>query len=228
MNLLLIDDHPLIHVALRALLADFHPPVHLHSADSAQQARQLLASLQPPPDLILLDLQLADDRPSEDGFALLDSLRSEHPELPIVCMSGGDELAEVIRAIDHGAMGFIPKHVAPEEFKAALLLVVSGGIYVPAMRPSGASLPPPPKPAASGPLEAQAPLPQARLDELPITPRQQEVLQGLLQGKPNKLIASELAISADTVKDHVQAIYRALGVNSRTQAVLAVGQMARG
>ena len=67
----------------------------------------------------------------------------------------------------------------------------------------------------------------ASLAALPITPRQHEVLQGLLLGKPNKLIASELSISADTVKDHVQAIFRALGVNSRTQAVLAVGQMNR-
>lgn len=220
MRLLLIDDHPLIHVALKALLADFDPPVELFGADGAEQAHAMLAAQQP--DLLLLDLQLGE----EDGFALLDSLRAAYPALPIVCMSGSDQMAEVIRAIDQGAMGFIPKHVAPHEFKQALLLVVSGGIYVPPMRMGKAPLPAPPKDAA---VSAPVPLPAApaRLDSLPITPRQQEVLQGLLQGKPNKLIAAELSISGDTVKDHVAAIYRALGVNSRTQAVLAVGQMAR-
>lgn len=226
MHLLLIDDHPLIHVALRALLTDFDPPVQLHSAESGAQARALLESLRPAPDLLLLDLQLGDA--GDDGFQLLDALRETHPELPIVCMSGSDQMAEVIRAIDQGAMGFIPKHVAPEEFKQALLTVVGGGIYVPPMRLTQAPLPAPPEPRGQG---GEPPSPPARalsLDQLPITPRQQQVLQGLLQGKPNKLIASELSISLETVKDHVQAIYRALGVNSRTQAVLAVGQMARG
>ena len=220
MKLLLVDDHPLIHVALRALLADFHPPVTLLSAESAAQARQQLA--QQAPDMLLLDLQLGEH---EDGFAFLDELREAYPALPVVCISGVDQMAEVIRAIDQGAMGFIPKHVAPEEFKQALLLVVSGGIYVPPMRLGQAPLPAPPG------LRDQASVPSPRgrqaLSQLAITPRQHEVLQGLLQGKPNKLIASELKISAETVKDHVQAIYRALGVNSRTQAVLAVGQMSR-
>lgn len=224
MHLLLVDDHPLIHVALRALLADFDPPVQLHSALDAEAARAQLAALKPPPDLLLLDLQLADAEPQADGFALLDEMRARYPALPIVCLSGSNQMAEVIRAIDQGAMGFIPKHVAPEEFKAALALVVVGGIYVPPMRLDR-------QPVASGPVQpaerpAAVALP-ASLAALPITPRQHEVLQGLLLGKPNKLIASELSISADTVKDHVQAIFRALGVNSRTQAVLAVGQMSR-
>ncbi len=218
MRLLLIDDHPLIHVAVKALLADFSPAVHLEGADGAVQAMACLALGQP--DLILLDLQLRD----EDGFALLDQLREQHPAVPIVCMSGSDQMADVIRAIDHGAMGFIPKHVAPEEFKSALLLVVTGGIYVPTMRAGNGALP---LPASQRGLDVPAAVQPAALDSLPITPRQRDVLQCLLQGKPNKLIASELRISAETVKDHVQAIYRALGVGTRTQAVLAVSQMAR-
>ncbi|MBN8503847.1 MAG: response regulator transcription factor [Burkholderiales bacterium] len=219
MKLLLVDDHPLIHIALRALLSDFQPPVQLLGAESAAQARAQLSSQEP--DMLLLDLQLGEQ---EDGFALLDELRASYPAMPIVCISGSDQMADVIRAIDQGAMGFIPKHVAPEEFKQALLLVVSGGIYVPPMRMGNAPLPAPPgnRDPSSAPPPVRVPLSQ-----LAITPRQHEVLQGLLQGKPNKLIASELNISAETVKDHVQAIYRALGVNSRTQAVLAVGQMSR-
>jgi DNA-binding NarL/FixJ family response regulator len=218
-HLLLIDDHPLIHVAVKALLADFEPQVSLSNAEGSAQAQEHLARQLP--DLILLDLQLRD----EDGYLLLDQLREQHPAVPIVCMSGSNQMADVIRAIDHGAMGFIPKHVNPEEFKSALTLVVTGGIYVPQMR-SGerrASL----TSAHDGVNLPDLDRPMA-LDSLPITPRQQEVLRCLLQAKPNKLIASELRISAETVKDHVQAIYRALGVSTRTQVVLAVGQMVRG
>jgi DNA-binding NarL/FixJ family response regulator len=220
MRLLLIDDHPLIHVALRALLADFDPPVQLLSAEGGVQAEQVL-SASPGPDLLMLDLELGSE---EDGFLLLDRLRERYPALPIVCLSGSDQMADVIRAIDQGAMGFIPKHVAPDEFKQALLVVVSGGIYVPPMRMGRLPvLKTVPALASSEELPRAAPA----LGQLPITPRQQEVLQCLLQGKPNKLIASELSISGETVKDHVAAIYRALGVNSRTQAVLAVAQLGR-
>lgn len=237
MQLLLIDDHPLIHVALRALLADQQPPVTVHSAETAEQARVQLAS-QPGVDLVLLDLELAGQ---DDGFALLKELRDTHPTVPIVNLSGSNEMAKVIRAIDQGAMGFIPKHSAPEEFKEALLLVVTGGIYVPPMRMSDEASPPrrraddhapkaptlPQAPApAPAPAVASPAAPRTQIDRLPITPRQQDVLRGLLQGKSNKVIAQELKISADTVKDHIAVIFRVLNVNSRTQAVLAVGQWA--
>lgn len=216
MQLLLIDDHPLIHLALQALLADFQPAVRLHPVLNLAGAR---AALQPGHgfELVLLDLQLHE----EDGFAFLDELRERHPELPVAVMSASDSMADVIRAIDQGAMAYIPKTSDPALMKEALELVVSGGIYVPPMRMTG--VPPPPAPGQAA-LSAPPPRPQA-LDKLPITPRQQEVLHGLLLGKPNKLIANELGISPETVKDHVQAIFRALGVRTRTQAVLAVSQM---
>lgn len=227
MHLLLIDDHPLIHVALRALLADQSPPVTLHSAESAAQARERLAT-HPGMDLVLLDLELSGQ---DDGFELLRELRQSHPALPIVNLSGSNEMAQVIRAIDQGAMGFIPKHSAPEEFKEALLLVITGGIYVPPMKMSDEPAPQRrraddhlPKVATAAAV-ATAPTPRAQLDRLPITPRQQEVLRCLLQGKSNKVIAQELGISSDTVKDHIAVIFRVLNVNSRTQAVLAVGQL---
>jgi len=230
MHILLIDDHPLIHVALRALLADQSPPVTLHSAETAEQARERLAA-HPGMDLVLLDLELSG---RDDGFALLKELRAAHPALPIVNLSGSNDMAQVIRAIDQGAMGFIPKHSAPEEFKEALLLVVTGGIYVPPMKMSDEPEPQRrraddhlPKATATAVAPPPAPrAPLAQLDRLPITPRQQDVLRGLLQGKSNKVIAGELGISADTVKDHIAVIFRVLNVNSRTQAVLAVGQLA--
>lgn len=223
MHLLLVDDHPLIHVAVRALLADFDPPVTLHSAHSRRQAHEVLDTGQAM-DLMLLDLHLAD---FGDGFALLGELRETYPALPIVTLSGDNRMSEVIRAIDQGAMGFIPKHTDPDEFKQALLLVVSGGVYVPPMKVDDEPLPPPvirtSGPEAGAPAQWRSP----QLTQLPITARQQEVLQYLLQGKPNKLIAQELRISAETVKDHVAAVLRALKVNTRTQAVLAVGELMR-
>lgn len=221
MQLLLIDDHPLIHLALRALLADFEPAVTLHAATAAATARGWLAEGRVF-DLVLLDLQLAD----ADGFAVLDELRQSHPALPIAVMSAGDSMADVIRAIDQGAMAFIPKTSDPALMKEALQLVVAGGIYVPPMRMTAEAPPPVRMDQAQAPAMPAAPL-AASLGALPITARQHEVLRGLLHGKPNKLIAQELGISADTVKDHVQAIFRALGVNSRTQAVLAVSQLSQ-
>ena len=222
MNLLLVDDHPLIHVAVRALLADFDPPVTLHSAHSRHQAHEVLqAGL--PMDLMLLDLHLAD---FGDGFALLAELREAHPALPIVTLSGNNQMSEVIRAIDQGAMGFIPKHTDPEEFKQALLLVVGGGVYVPPMKVED-NAPPPASSRSTGETGPALQWRSPQLAQLPITARQQEVLQCLLQGKPNKLIAQELHISAETVKDHVAAVLRALKVSTRTQAVLAVSELMR-
>ncbi|MBH9553533.1 response regulator [Inhella gelatinilytica] len=228
MRLLLVDDHPLILLAVRTLLADFKPAVDVVAAGTAAAAREILAG-SPPVELLLLNLQL----PGEDGFSLLDEWREAHPAVPIAVMSGSDSMADVIRAIDQGAMAYLPKTSHPELMKEALELVVSGGIYVPPMRMTGVPppqpgekwVPPDPPPPPALPVGAVRPSAPA-LTSLPITPRQHEVLKGLLMGKPNKLIASELKISADTVKDHVQAIFRALGVRTRTQAVLAVSQLA--
>lgn len=228
MRLLLVDDHPLILLAVRTLLADFTPAVDVVAAPTAAAARQVLAG-SPPVELLLLNLQL----PGEDGFALLDEWREAYPAVPIAVMSGSDSMADVIRAIDQGAMAYLPKTSDPQLMKEALELVVGGGIYVPPMRMTGA---PPPPPGGKSPVSEPEPSPAlpvgglrpsaSALASLPITPRQHEVLKGLLMGKPNKLIAAELKISADTVKDHVQAIFRALGVRTRTQAVLAVSQLA--
>jgi len=132
-------------------------------------------------------------------------------------------------------MGFVPKRASNETLQEALRLVMSGGIYVPPMSLGADSTPPPVarsddtmpavmhiigKAAAGAGYQTSA-----TLTGLGLTPRQSDVLALLLQGKPNKLIARELSLSVETVKDHVAAVLRALGVNSRTQAVLAVAQM---
>jgi DNA-binding NarL/FixJ family response regulator len=141
----------------------------------------------------------------------------------------------VIRAVDAGAMGFMSKRASNQALFDALTNVMTGGILVPTMAVGGL-LTPFDAPEGSvtvvaGSVHAhaieQAPQKLPSLAELGLTPRQRDVLALLLQGKPNKLIARELNVSVETVKDHVAAVLRALNVNSRTQAVLAVGQMSQ-
>jgi DNA-binding NarL/FixJ family response regulator len=228
MKVLLVDDHPLILAALQTVIQGLGDDVTVVGAASAAEARDALKQ-DAGFDLMLLDLALGD----ADGFAVLTELRALYPALPIVVVSASDRTADVIRAIDLGAMGFVPKRSSNAVLTEALRMVMSGGLYVPpmllgldpveaaeadtvpdVMRPAGAM------PAA--PAHQKVP---ASLEAVGLTPRQSDVLALLLQGKPNKLIARELNLSVETVKDHVAAVLRALGVSTRTQAVLAVSQM---
>jgi DNA-binding NarL/FixJ family response regulator len=232
MKVLLVDDHPLILSALQGVIRGLGSDVSVSASSSARELRQKLAE-DADYDLLLLDLQLGD----ADGFDVLAEMRRDFPALPVVVVSGTDRAADVLRAIDLGAMGFVPKRASNELLFEALRLVMSGGIFVPPM-PAGLSggVPPAaqePQPAPLVPPRAQ---PQAALHGGPgalpgvpnvagLTPRQNEVLGKLLQGLPNKLIARELNLSVETVKDHVAAVLRVLNVSTRTQAVLAVSRM---
>jgi DNA-binding NarL/FixJ family response regulator len=232
MKVLLVDDHPLILSALQTVIKGLGDHVDVVGAGSARAAREALKN-ESDFDLVLLDLQLGD----ADGFDLLVEFRAGYPALPVVVVSASDRASDVIRSIDLGAMGFVPKRATNDTLFEALHMVMSGGIYVPPMS-----------------IGVEAPLPMGRrstdqpggqlnvvskeskdsgfqtqpsLASLGLTPRQTDVLALLLQGNPNKLIARELGLSVETVKDHVAAVLRALGVSSRTQAVLAVSQMSQ-
>jgi len=173
---------------------------------------------------VLLDLHLGD----ADGFDLLGELRTKYPALPVVVISASDRTSDVIRAIDMGAMGFVPKRATNETLFEALQQVMSGGVYVPPMSMgadnqahlSGSPYTQVQKEASEAAFQTVPSLVQ-----LGLTPRQSDVLTLLLKGQPNKLIARELGLSVETVKDHVAAVLRALGVSSRTQAVIAVSQI---
>ena len=231
MKVLLIDDHPLILSALKSVIQGLGENVTVAGVSSANAARAALV-LDADFDLVLLDLQLGD----ADGFDLLAELRAAYPALPVVVVSGSDRTSDVIRAIDLGAMGFVPKRTHNDMLFEALRLVMSGGVYVPPMTlgVEGAAAADPPAEQETVPgymnmIGTQATQGDFQavptLATLGLTPRQTDVLALLLQGKPNKLIARELEVSVETIKDHVAAVLRALGVNSRTQAVLAVSQM---
>ena len=241
MKVLLIDDHPLILAALQAVIRGLGDDVTVAGVGSEQEARAALKR-DPDQDLLLLDLHLGQG----DGFDFLAELRGLYPSLPIVVVSASDRASDVIRAIDAGAMGFVPKRTSNEILFQALRLVMSGGIYVPPMTLGGAPATQAPPgdgdtvpavmrrhpiedvvehtSAAGAPPHQVAP---ASLDKLGLSRRQADVLAYLLQGMPNKIIAREMHLSVDTVKDHVAAVLRALGVSSRTQAVLAVSQISQ-
>ena len=239
MKVLLVDDHPLVLSALQAVIQQIGSDTTVVGVDSAAAARATLAQ-DPDFDLVLLDLALGD----ADGFDVLVEFRSTYPAVPVVVVSASDRASDVIRAIDSGAMGFVPKKSSHAELHSALGMVMTGSMYVPPSmlglefgRSTGDTVPGVMRPAGEGaghdsPFGAAArPEPHQKLPSLKdvgLTPRQAEVLSLLLQGLPNKLIARQLNLSVETVKDHVAAVLRALGVSSRTQAVLAVSQMTQG
>jgi len=204
MKVLLVDDHPLILAALQTMIQELDPDVQVTAVGSASAARSALAA-DSEFDLVLLDLQLGD----ASGFD--------------VVVSASDRASDVIQAIDLGAMGFVPKRASNDTLVEALRLVMAGGIYVPPMHLGNNARTP--APAAIPSAESSPYQVTPSFEELGLTPRQADVLTQLLQGKPNKEIARRLGLSVETVKDHVQAVLRALGVSSRTQAVLAVSQM---
>jgi DNA-binding NarL/FixJ family response regulator len=205
MKILVVDDHPLILAALHHVLAQLGAEVVVLEAASGAAGRELAAA-HPDADLMLFDLGL----PGVDGFVLLAELRGRHPAIPVVVLSGSERREDVLRAIDLGAMGYIPKSVANEVMLQALRLVLSGGVYLPPSALAAAA------PAAPRPATARDPA---------LTDRQIEVLGFILQGKPNKLICRQLGLAEGTVKIHVAAILRSLGVHTRTQAVIASSRL---
>lgn len=219
MKVLLIDDHPLILAALQTVVQTMGREVSVHGVAGGRAAREALAA-GGGFDLILLDLRLGD----ADGYELLVELRKAYPEIPVVVVSASDRSADVIRAIDLGAMGFVPKRASNDVLLEALNVVMTGGIFVPPMAVRG-DADPLPDAAEAVSAEPAAPARPLDLGAFKLTPRQTDVLGLLLRGQSNKLIARELNLSVETVKDHVAAVLRTLGVNSRTQAVLAVSQM---
>jgi DNA-binding NarL/FixJ family response regulator len=236
MKVLLVDDHPLILAALQSVIRGLGDDVTVAGVATEQEARAALER-DADYDLMLLDLQLGET----DGFVLLEDLRRQYPALPIVVVSASDRASDVIRSIDLGAMGFVPKRASNATLFEALRLVMSGGIYVPPMTLGLSPLPeedgdtvpdvmrPRPvdddlKDIAEAAAGAHQQVPPS-LESLGLSKRQTDVLAYLLQGLPNKLIAREMHVSVETVKDHVAAVLKALKVSSRTQAVLAVSQM---
>jgi two-component system, NarL family, nitrate/nitrite response regulator NarL len=210
MNILLVDDHTLFREALHHVLNQLDAQVVILEAANTQEAAQLISRPRIL-DLILLDIDL----PGVDGLTALPSLRELSPTVPIVVLSGSETSQHVKRALDNGAVGYIPKSCSSHEMLAALRIVLQGDVYIP--------------PRLSGKLGISAPLLVASSDDglsqNLLTPRQIEVLELMAQGLPNKSIARTLAVAEGTVKLHVAAIMRTLGSSNRTEAVMAASRL---
>ena len=161
-------------------------------------------------DLILLDLKM----PGVRGFSGLLYMRAQYPSVPVVVVSANDDPAAIRRCMEFGASGFIPKTLGVEAMRAAIRRVLDGGVWT----PPGVDL--------SGGSDAETAELMARMATL--TPQQVRVLMMLSEGLLNKQIAYQLGVSEATVKAHVSAILQKLGVESRTQAVIAAAKIEAG
>jgi len=205
MKILIADDHALFREGLRHVLLQFGAGVTVIEAPNCEQALSLSA-LNPDLDLALLDLKM----PGMDGFEAMSLLLERSPALPIVVLSSSEDPADMRRALEAGAMGFISKSETAQVILSALRLVLSGGIYVP------------PALVRESAIRAQS---HASAASSRLTPRQLGVLSLVVQGKSNKMIARELDLSEATVKVHVSAIMKALDAVNRTQVAMTAKKL---
>jgi len=208
-RIIIVDDHPLFRGALSQAIDAAFRDAEILEAGSLDE---LVAGLESSPDtdLILLDLTM----PGVRGLSGLLYLRAQHPEIPVIIVSATDDIGTIRRCMDFGASGFVSKSEPVERIRAAVRTVLDGGIGV----PPGLDL------AAAGDVETTDLV--ARLATL--TPQQVRVLMMLGEGLLNKQIAFKLNVSEATIKAHVSAILQKLGVDSRTQAVIAIGKLEPG
>ena len=211
LKLLVIEDHALVREGLVRLLARIEAQVRVLESPDFELALALLDE-EGEFDLILLDLAL----PGIDGFAGLGILRRMYPAIPVVVVSAFDDLPTVTRVMNLGASGFIPKAFSGEALLAAVRQVLAGNIFHPEGPYSGAR------------LDDVQPVPPcrkpARPEEFGLTERQGQVLGLMVRGFSNREIAEVLVLSEGTVKIHMTAILKALGVGNRTQALIAVNR----
>jgi DNA-binding NarL/FixJ family response regulator len=216
-KILVIDDHVLIRESLRGVLREVRPEAVVLEATNAKEAMRLVAE-HSALGLVLLDLGL----PDRDGFEVLGEIRERHPTLPVVVLSGHNDRASVVRSLDLGALGFIPKTVQHQVLVSAINLVLSGGVYIPPEILSRQESHPLAEP---GTAQGAAKGPAASPRELGLTDRQVEVLALMMQGKSNKAIGRVLDLAEPTVRNHVTAVLKALNVTNRTEAVVAVVEL---
>ena len=215
MRILIADDHRLIVEGVKLKLAELGPDTAFVEASDVERLRRVIHGEQARDlDLAMIDLAM----PGADGIAHLTEVIGTLPTLPVIVLSGSEDPATMKELLAKGARGFIPKAYSPDVMLSAVRLVLSGGTYVPPMMLDEHHVAVPPPPGVNGTESVRAL--EERLRAL-LTERQMDVLRLLSQGKPNKLIARDLGISEGTVKIHLAAIFRALNVRNRVEAVVA-------
>jgi len=208
-RLVIADDHPLFRGALREAVSGVLGHAEIGEAATFEEVTDLLER-GGEVDLILLDLHM----PGVRGFSGLMYLRAQYPSVPVVVVSADDDPAVIRRCMEFGASGFFPKTLGADALRAALARVLQGEVWTP------------PDIDFARDADAESAAMIARLATL--TPQQVRVLMMLSGGLLNKQIAYQLGVSEATVKAHVSAILQKLGVDSRTQAVIAAGRIEAG
>jgi DNA-binding NarL/FixJ family response regulator len=208
LKILLVDDHELFREGLKLLLANLADACIFAEAAELTQGLALAAAQRF--DIVLLDFRM----PGTSGFEALRAMRATAESASIVVLSGEDDPMLIRQVIDEGAAGFIPKASSHALMMAALQLILSGSTYLPPHVLSMIEAE-----SAEGVAQAEAPSALAALTE-----RQMATLRLAMQGKANKIIAREMDISEATVKAHLAAAFRALGVHNRTEAVFVAAR----
>lgn len=203
-KIIIADDHPLFRTAMQQAVKQSVPDVTIEQAESLPELQQVVEQHKDA-DLVLLDLQM----PGAHGYSGLVFLRSHYPEIPVIVVSACEDPAIMCQAIDHEASGYIPKSSPLDHIAKAIEQVLQGDIYLPDVARRHQHQP---NQNALGLAERLASL----------TPQQFRVLTMMSEGMLNKQIAYDLDVSEATIKAHVTAIFRKLGVRTRTQAVIAV------
>ncbi|MAA63610.1 MAG: DNA-binding response regulator [Alteromonadaceae bacterium] len=206
-QIIIADDHPLFRAALRQAVSEAVPDAQMIEVDSIKTLQASIVE-HPDADLVLLDLNM----PGAHGFSGLVFMRGQYPGLPVVVVSGSEELQVMRRSIDYGASGFIPKSAPLPTITAAIQDVLDGEVWLP--------------PGVADKIDRMHADVTDFSDKLAsLTPQQFRVLGMLAEGLLNKQIAYDLDVSEATVKAHITAVFRKLGVRNRTQAVIAIQQM---
>ncbi len=205
-HLIIADDHPLFRDALRLAVSSVVPGAKVGEVGSFEDLTALLER-DGDVDLVLLDLKM----PGISGFSGLIYLRAQYPAIPVVVVSASDDVETIRRSLDFGASGFVPKRFGVEKLGDAILRVLDGDVWIP------------PDVDLSAAADPETSKLRDRL--VTLTPQQVRVLMMLSEGLLNKQIAYELGVSEATIKAHVSAILQKLGVESRTQAVIAAAKI---
>jgi len=199
MKIIVADDHTLFRAGLCHILRQLENDVTIVEAENHDNALALAAQ-HPDADVILLDL----DMPGREPLAAIEAMIAQSATTPVVVLSACEDNRQVRKVLDAGAMGFVPKHETARVMLSALRLVLEGGIYVPPML-----------------MKKDQSFPTS---SAPLTPRQLDVLERLIEGKSNKQIGREMELSEATVKAHLSAIFRCLDVDNRTEAARVAAQ----
>ena len=209
MQFLIADDHSIVTMALEMLLKDYDGQDNtVFTANNKDEALALAKEYGETADLMILDLSM----PGVEGTSLMEAIVAAQPTLKILVMSGLSDQQSIIKVLQMGAAGFIPKSLDAELLTSAIRFVLAGGVYIPVKLLTQAQ--------KTGLLTATHEK-STQEGTVRLTDRQKDVLALLAKGAPIKRICKELDLSEGTVKTHVTAIYRAFGASNRTEALIA-------